>query len=253
MIRCGAFNYKTKIVSNSPGYTNILIHSGNKYEFNPLSPYHLTNTEGQILENIWQGSKIYPKVYKTKQFSYVAEHYGRILIWEHLEEIHVNSEGEVTTEYWNWRDKLFNNPYPVRYPNMKHHRSECLGIYYSEDNINYQLLNYVEARKKVYCAEYIKAFKYHTDNNTAVGQQINQLKQMLADGELLQIVEVDGPKHGKAAPYNNVLDGEIGEELVATMEVNEENIKSALNNTEYPFGHGYVIATLLLGKEEWFK
>jgi hypothetical protein len=35
--------------------------------------------------------------------------------------------------------------------------------------------------------------------------------------------------------------------------IDEETIRKLVNDERKPFGHGYVVATLLLGHPEWFE
>ena len=71
---------------------------------------------------------------------------------------------------------------------------------------------------------------------------------MVDNGTNLQLIEVDGPDPSLSfAPYDQISYDNPG------LDINEQNIKMLLNDERKPFGHGYVIATLLLGKEEWLK
>lgn len=78
-------------------------------------------------------------------------------------------------------------------------------------------LPYVPARKKIYCKVYA--------NLVQGTEAYQQLKQLHDSGEGLQICEMD------------VRPGLITEEV----------LRRELNNPEQPFGHGYVLATCLLG------
>ena len=49
------------------GFVSVLIHTSGKTFGGDLSPYILKDEEGHILENIWQFSKVYPKVTAQKQ------------------------------------------------------------------------------------------------------------------------------------------------------------------------------------------
>jgi hypothetical protein len=64
--------------------------------------------------------------------------------------------------------------------------------------------------------------------------------------ENLQIIEVDGPVPNlNYYPYNKISVNDPG------LKITEKRIKTLLNDTRKPFGHGYVIAALLLDGEKW--
>lgn len=152
----------------------------------PLSPYELKNKKGQIMENIWQFSKVYKEVPKSIQYK---SRYDRTVIWNHHEEVHVLEDGTVTDEYYQWREKGMNCKWPVRYPVGYNYRHSCL---FSLDN-NGQQYDYIEARKKIYAPVYIKLAKRQA--------KFQELKQRLVRGEDLLIVEIDGPHQDSLSYY----------------------------------------------------
>jgi hypothetical protein len=87
--------YPVKPCPKKDGYTNVLIHTSEKGLGGKLSPYHLKNEQGQILENIWQFSKWYPSVEsQCIPFSNLIN----LNHWEHPKEIHcINNQP--TEEY----------------------------------------------------------------------------------------------------------------------------------------------------------
>lgn len=174
-----------------------------------VAPYYLKDREGHIFENIWQGSKCYPIVY--------AQHEVKAgkLIWSHPEERHIVN-GQLTKEFWAWRKKLWENEYPVRYPNGFHGRHECVCALWKEGN-EWLQLNYLTARKKIYCKVYEQLVK-ETEG-------YKQLKKLYDAGQNIQICEMD------------VRPGIITEEVLVR----------EINNDKEPFGHGYCLATCLMG------
>lgn len=153
-------------------FPNNIMHGIHLYE---ISPYILSD-QGIIFENHYQYCKLYRKVYAQREVK------SGKLIWEHPEEIHINEEGKVTSEYWTWRTKGFNNPYPVRYPNGFHGRTECVAsLYYNGSG--WEFLSYVEARKKIYCKTYERLVKRTN--------AYKQLKNLYDSGISLQINEID--------------------------------------------------------------
>lgn len=180
-----------------------------------VSPYYLKDKEGHLFENVWQGCKIYPFV--------IAQHqvYSGNVTWDHPEEVHVINNN-VLPAYWEWRKKLFNNPYPVRYPNGFHGRHHCLTALWELDGV-WNKYDYISARKVIYCREYAKLVK-ETD-------AFRKLKSLLDSGIKLQLCEID----------------------VQDVEVTKELLINRLHDVSKPFGHGYVLATCLLGHEDIFS
>ena len=253
-----------KILPVTRGYKNIVVTSHNKKALGAeLSPYKLADDDGNLMENIWQFSKIYPKVHVQKQKD-----------WHHAEEVHI-SDGkkmkpntkidmeEVKEEYWTWRGKGISHKKPIRYPNGFKHRAECVTCLWRKDG-NYtdlefpedeewQQLDYIEARKKVYAPLYINMAKQH--------REFEVLRGMLLSGIDLQILDVDGPHRAKAVntrtgkvkrPYNKMEEGTYGiTSGVGSIEINAKNINMLLNDPGQPFGHGYCLAAALLGHDEW--
>lgn len=245
MIRVGKRIYNKCGSYTDPSYDGyipiVCLTKSTKYGM--LGPYCLKNDDGQIMENIYQFSKIYEKVPKV---SSKESRFSSSIIWNHPAETHV-IDHVPTSEYWNWREKGMNNPYPVRYPAGYNNRHECLGIL-KENNEDgtYDCLNYIEGRKQVYIPEYSKLVKTQP--------KFKELKDMLLQGKNLLIIEVDGPHQESLDYYKekyNVTDDFIED---STIIVNEANIGVMLNDEKHSFGHGYVLAMCLLDKEvEWNK
>lgn len=174
-----------------------------------ITPYYLRDAEGHIFENIWQFSKCYEKV--------DAQHEVKTdnIIWSHPAETHV-IDSQPTPAFWAWRKKGWNNKYAVRYPNGYHGRHRCLCALWN-DNGTWVTLPYVAARKKIYCKVYAALVQ--------ATEAYQMLKALHDQGQGLQICEMD------------VRPGLITEEV----------LRRELNNDKQPFGHGYVLATCLLG------
>jgi hypothetical protein len=208
------------------GFTSILVHSSAKGIGGPLSPFHLQNEKGQRQENVWQFSKLYRVVKKQTQKE-----------WTHPEEVHVDeATGEPNEAYWKWREKGMNHNRAVRYPNGFNGRHDCVCAI-TDDG---QRLDYVAARKAIYCDFYVRHAQEHPS--------FLALKQRLEDGENLMIVEIDGPDYNlEFEPYTRISKQSPG------LIMDEETTKMLLNDTRKPFGHGYVIAALLLDGAEWLK
>jgi hypothetical protein len=174
-----------------------------------ITPYYIHDAEGHLFENLWQFSKVYKSI--DAQHEIKA---GKV-IWSHPAEVHIR-DGKYTPEFWNWRKKGWNNKYPVRYPNGYYGRHKCLYALWYENN-QWVPLKYIPARKKIYC----KIYAMLVHETTA----FKQLKHIHDSGQGLQICEMD------------VRPGLITEEV----------LRRELNNEKEPFGHGYVLATCLMG------
>lgn len=183
---CVAKYYPGKKEPETKGFRNVLIHTSSSGLGGPLSPYVLRNEKGQLLENVWQFSKLYPRV--TRQRTSLSRFQPGNIIWDHPEEIHVDAaSGEPTLAYWAWRKKGENNPYAVRYPNGFHGRKSCICSLWPDDSLeSWARLGYIEARKKIYCGEYIRL--------APRTEAFKKLRALLMQGVNLQLVEVDGPE-----------------------------------------------------------
>lgn len=236
MIRVAKY-YPGKPVPKTPGYRNVLIHLSDKNIGGDLSPYLLKDENGRLLENIWQFSKLYEKV--DAQRTPKSRFYPDQIIWEHPEEVHLVND-EVQPAYWEWRKKGMENAYAVRYPNGYHGRHQCKFCLWPDSQEGAERLDYIEARKKVYCAEYAR-LGVKTPHFT-------KLQAMLEKGVNLQIIEVDGPNpDAKHAPFDRISPARPG------LLIDEKVIRMLVNDPRQPFGHGYVVAALLLGHPQWME
>lgn len=233
-IRVGRRIYKGGYTDPSfPGFTRVIcLTKSTKY--GSLGPYVMTDKKGRIIENVWQFSKVYPKVPKSTQ---TYSRYDRKVIWQHPAEIHVNEDGSLTDEYWAWRNKGMVCEDAVRYPVGFKSRHTCLYAL-SEDNPSEEL-DYIQSRKRIYLPLYMK--------NVQHLPQFIELKQRVERGENLLIIEVDGP-HEESMPYYQQKYG-IEDDFITkqTVLVTHKNMDLLLNDTKHPFGHGYCLGMALLG------
>src|SRR5437870_4403050 len=110
-LRVGKYNWRTHTQPSTPGYTNILIHTTGQ-----LSPFTLKTPQGYIMECAYQSMKVYP---------YIPEQHDIKHNWSHPAEVHIDTNGQLTPEYWRWRQKVLSHPYPLRYPAGYHNRYNC--------------------------------------------------------------------------------------------------------------------------------
>jgi len=123
---------------------------------------------------------------------------------------------EVTSEWWRKQE----NPHR-RYPGSK--GKTVLGA--KHDDADTTLLNYIDCRKLVYVPEY---------SNLIQGREMLQFyKDQLAQGRNVTIFDFDGPR---------TPEGEV-----SCQELTQDLLIDKINDTRHPFGHGYVIASILAG------
>ncbi len=238
--------YPGKPLPFSEGFTNIHIHTTAAGLGGQLSPYVLRDENGVLLENKWQFSKVYPQV--SYQHIKLSNRYPNSrVIWNHPAEGHIDIEtNQPTAEYWAWREKGYRNEFAIRYPNGFEGRSLCIySLWPSGENGAMEQLDYIQSRKKIYCGEYVRLCNV---GGTEAALALQKLKDMLNDGTNLQIIEVDGPDPSLTyAPYDRISKNDPG------LVIDEPTIRMLINDKRKPFGHGYVIAAMLLDGSEWMK
>jgi len=234
-IRIGRCYYKNNTMSHPkyPGFSNIFVLTKSS-AFGELGPYVLTNKDGHIMENIWQFSKIYKSVPRSIQRQ---SQYNTTIVWDYPEEIHINENNKITPKYWEWRNKGMNCKFPIRYPVGKQNMKTCVGCLIGDNN-SYEIVDYIEARKRVYFLVYTELVMQH--------QTFKNLKYRLSKGENLLIEEVDGPHQESLLYYKNKYN--VDDKFIEneTIECKPEYMKIMLNDDDrYPFGHGYCLAMAL--------
>jgi hypothetical protein len=238
MIRVGRIIYENgkPIKPSYPGFEVIEVMLKYSSKWYDLSPYYLKDEQNRILENIWQGSKVYEYVPATTR---TVSYYDKTIAWTHPYEKHIDSSGNLTKEYFLWRNKLQNNKYPIRYPVGYEHRKKCKYCL-SDDDMTTKL-DYIDSRINIYVPLYIKLVKKQP--------LFNILLDKLEKGTNILIIEVDGP-HEDALPYYkqnwNVKDDFIEK---STILATPKNLTIMLNDSKFPFGHGYCLAMALLNLE----
>lgn len=203
-------------------------------EYYDLCPYALLTDDGVIFENFWQGSKVYPKVFPIEVYPhFTLRGKAQYLSWKYeREEKHIDEEGEVTPEYWVWRQSIFDCKKPIRYPNSHKRRSTCkFSLWLNEDGTT-EKLDYLSARKRIYCAEYIRLIR--------TTQSYMKILEHVEHGQNICIFEVDVPAKTKRGLHGKYVDND------GYCHVTKERLANLLNDTSEPFGHGLCIAKALL-------
>lgn len=238
-IRVGRSRYSNGIslFPRYPGYTPIVVLTKASSDYGELGPYDLKNEQGQILENVWQFSKVYPKV---PQVSIPYSSANKKIVWRWPAETHVDPSGNLTPEYWRWRLYGKNNSEPVRAPVGWNYLKTCVYALEKDEPIseNNPKLDYVTARKLIYLPNYTRAVMKEP--------KFWELRNRLLHGENLLIIEVDGP-HQESLSYYMEKYG-VGEDFIHmdSVECNNYNMNILLNDSKHPFGHGYCLGWTLL-------
>lgn len=209
--------------------------------YGSLSPYETKDDKGRITECVFQFCKVYERVPYSKQY---ASRYDRTVIWEHPEEQHlqINADGSmaILPAYLAWRQKGMNAPCPIRYPVGFNHRHLC-RFSLAEDaqgNIDPRPLDYISSRKAIYIPHYSQA--------VVKRPQFAELQQRVQSGQNLLIIEVDGP-HQESLPYYQQKYQVPGDFIVNDcLRATPANLDIVLNDPKHPYGHGYVLASLLM-------
>ncbi|CAH6419934.1 Hypothetical protein HVR_LOCUS996 [uncultured virus] len=221
------------ILPQYPGFTQIVVLTKSSSPYGDLGPYHLKNGQGQILENIHQFSKVYQTVPKV---SIPYSSGNSRIVWNWPAEIHIDSNGNSTNEYWKWRTTGKNNKEPVRNPVGWSHLKNCLFALEKDEPLSESnpKLDYIESRKRIYLPIYMRA--------VVKEPSFWELRNRRLNGENLLIIEVDGPHQESLNYYKDKYN--VGDDFIEkdSVEATESNLAILLNDPKHPFGHGYCLA-----------
>ncbi len=93
------------------------------------------------------------------------------------------------------------------------------------DDYPNEKMDYVTSRKKIYVPEYFNLVKNR--------EMVNYWKKLVNDEKTVVVYDFDGPRNDNGT--------------VKCIRVTKELLKEKINDTKFPFGHGYIVAGLLLG------
>ncbi len=171
--------------------------------------------EALLLENYWQYSKVFPDMKKPQ----------------------IDSQGNVTPEWFRWRRKGFSETKGQRHPrgtktnevmyvdDRGHNHYKYLRAIFAlfgDESTGYEKMDYITSRKKVYVPLY-----YELVVRTPAFQA---LREDVKRGKKVQILDLDAPD--------------------TTQYITPDFLRWAVNEHSpfgKPFGHGYVVAGALLG------
>ena len=85
--------------------------------------------------------------------------------------------------------------------------------------------DYVSSRKNVYVLEYYRLIKQRS--------RLLELRNLVKSGKNIVVYDFDGPRDKLGNPI--------------CLKVDRKMLTKKINDTQYPFGHGYIVAGLLAG------
>ena len=167
---------------------------------------------------------------------------------------HHDNSGTPTDEYFAYREKMYGaKPGEIPKPVMRHPYREfgydaddmCYWPYWNKEKGEYEMLSYLEGRKKVYVPEYAKL--------VANSDAFKWMKLLVDKGEKIALLDFDGFNY-----YNEeamkiryrayVLKCKRRKEPVLLTEKDFTDIKdmrAAVNFADTPVGHAFVVKALL--------
>jgi hypothetical protein len=122
----GIFRSDYKSISDTFKIINMDHHCGN---YSDLHSCKLKTKDGYIMENIWQSCKVYDSVFACKHKKFDT------LIWKQDAEKHLDN-GIITPAYFEWKDKLIKNKYPVPYPSGFSNRNKYEFLLHNNKKYN---------------------------------------------------------------------------------------------------------------------
>ncbi len=197
-----------------------------------LSPFYIGHVKGEdgvdckLFEIYWQCSKVYP--------------------------CH-NTDGKPNSKWLEWRNGMFERDDfdhdTLRHPNktLGYENKDCLySAYYNKEKGEYEKMDYLTARKKIYFKEYVKLV-YNTES-------YKWLKSLVDEGKKICIVDFDAFNYyselAKKKRYESYLERckKNNTKPYFTLDdfMNVKSMKDVVNFI-LPAGHGVVLKALLQG------
>jgi hypothetical protein len=113
----------------------------------------------------------------------------------------------------------------LKEPRRRFPNSKGKHVLYALFDGNDEKMDYITSRKKIYIPEYYELIKNK--------EMIAYWKKMLNDGHNLVVYDFDGPRTKEGS--------------VICMELTTELLIDKINDTQFPFGHGYIVAGCIAG------
>lgn len=113
----------------------------------------------------------------------------------------------------------------LKAPKRRYPGSKGLEVLHAVFDGSDEKMDYITSRKKVYVPEYYNLIKNK--------ETLLYWKKMLKEGKNLVVYDFDGPR---------TVDGEV-----MCTELTEELLVDKINDPQFPFGHGYIVAAAIAG------
>ena len=237
-VRVGRSRYEKGRVFNPkfPGFKAVPVLTTGQGKYGDISPYNLQTLDGKNIENHYQFSKVYRDI---PQVSIPYSSKDPRIVWNWSAETHIDVNGNLTPQYWRWREAGKNNPHPVRNPVGWNHLKNCQFSLAKDEPISETnpRLNYIEARTQIYVPVYLEAALQHP--------LFIELWGRLQRGENLLLIDVDGPHQESLEYYRGKY--RVSENFIENHSIlaTSENLNILLNDPKHPFGHCFALAHAL--------
>lgn len=160
-----------------------------------------------------------------------------------------DDNGKPNEDWFKWRNEWFAKETATkgekRNPNesLGYKHGDCLySAYYNKEKGEYEKMDYITARKKVYFKEYEKLI-YNTES-------FKWLKSLVDEGKKLALIDFDAFNYysdsAKKKRYEQYKNNKVSPSLTLDDFMRVNTMKDVLN-FNFPAGHGVVIKALLQG------
>ena len=214
------------------GFKVYPIHSRGAKPWKELSPFFIgpvsfINADGEedscpIFESYWQSCKVWKTVSKQNQ---------KKPEWLWPAEKHLGKDGNPNKAWYKWHDALCHHEKAVRRPNGK--AIPEYAWWMNKNTGEYEKLNTIEARKKIYIPILKKLYRAHP--------VYKRLLKEFRNGQNMILIEPDGPWN-VAYPNGREVNLDLLYSLIEKMNYAEEEYPKHYA----PYGHSYIAATCLL-------
>ncbi len=230
-------------------------------KYGSLGPYVLRVLEegpeqGALIENVWHSFKVVPAIPAVSE---KVSRYDSTVAWSWpavQNNLLPSSEGTLVNmpQWLKWHQALNANSHPIRYPcsfspevrasTAGSIPPELLTAYRKEPRMlikTSDLLPVGPARKRIYFRYYIPAARAE--------RQYLELRQLLASGQNLLLIDVDGPRE-ESLDYYRQTHG-VPENWISqrSVRIDARTLEILVSDPKHSCGHTFGLAAALLGLE----
>ena len=212
------------LIPKLQGYNTIIIMDKSKSKWWPLSSSYLKDANGFIIENKQQFQKVYPSIPEMRYYKHNK------LVWNHPDEIHLDENNKLTSEYFNWRVKGLTSKYAIKNPVNPILKHTCVFSL----NLKHKKTDHITSRKEIV-----------TDYITSVRRcdLFGELHEMLMHGENILLCEHNNTDSDNdyTIMYNNT----NGNNSLC-YNIDRNILETLLNDKHQKFNHVYSLAWALI-------